>query len=522
MCAMNPRLLRPKASSGFRPDSISGLANWWDANDAATLTLNSGAVETWTSKSGSKSPATQSTASSRPTTTAANGKTALLFDGVDDGLNFTGTSRTDETWILAAAQTADQSGQRQMISDGGSGTGLSATKGAAKFYEVAFGGFTEGTNRLRVQYSASASTLLGPAVLSCVRSAAGGGFAFVDGVQRTSAVGGTFPRFTTSNADTMSKIGYYSSSLFQFQGWIGEILCYSRALTAAERNAVELYLGRKWGIAVTQVPSVSNADAQDWVNRVYSNGGTVSASTASAVSAFCDAIDAASIRDRFFRLNLFCGTGLNAALVPLYRGPSRTGTQYGNLTDTNNGPFVSGDYNETGSSAGLAGAATKYLNTGVKANDLGQTDRHLSVVADASALGGSSQYSIGGDNFGGSGNYYWGILAGSTVGNMMVRAQATAANSSQFSVTGKPHVLVSGNGSAAVYRNGSSVATGPAGTFTAPAQDIWVLGLNRNGSLGDVYNGRIQSYSIGPAVTAAQASSFYTAVSAFQTSLSRA
>jgi hypothetical protein len=105
---------------------------------------------------------------------------------------------------------------------------------------------------------------------------------------------------------------------------------------------------------------------------------------------------------------------------------------------------------------------------------------------------------------------------------MMARAQATAANSSQFSVTGKPHVLLSGNGSAAVYRNGSSVATGPAGTFTAPAQDIWVLGLNRNGSLGDVYNGRIQSYSIGPAVTAAQASSFYAAVSAFQTSLSRA
>jgi len=303
------------------------------------------------------------------------------------------------------------------------------------------------------------------------------------------------------------------------KGWVYEGIFTASALSEANLTRAYQYLQEKWGIGR---PTASNADAQDWIDRVYANGGAVGETTASAVNTFCNAIDAASIRDRFFRLNLFCGTGLNAALVPLYRGPSRTGTQYGNLTDTNNGPFVSGDYNETGSSAGLAGAATKYLNTGVKANDLGQTDRHLSVVADASALGGSSQYSIGGDNFGGSGNYYWGILAGSTVGNMMVRAQATAANSSQFSVTGKPHVLVSGNGSAAVYRNGSSVATGPAGTFTAPAQDIWVLGLNRNGSLGDVYNGRIQSYSIGPAVTAAQASSFYTAVSAFQTSLSRA
>lgn len=262
-------------------------------------------------------------------------------------------------------------------------------------------------------------------------------------------------------------------------------------------------------------------EAAAWKSAVVANGGSVSASTLKAVAAFCTAIDSAGIRDRFYRVNLFCGTGLSAALVPLYRGPSRTGTQYGNTTDTNNGPFVSGDYNETGSSAGLLGAATKYLNTGVKANDLGQTDRHISVVADASALGATSQYSIGGDNFGGLGNYFWGILVGSSASSIMVRAQAAAANSSSFSVTGKPHVLVSGNGSAAVYSNGSSVATGPVGAYTAPAQDIWVLGLNRNGSLGDFYSGRIQSYSIGTAMTASQASSFYTAISAFQSSLSR-
>ena len=105
---------------------------------------------------------------------------------------------------------------------------------------------------------------------------------------------------------------------------------------------------------------------------------------------------------------------------------------------------------------------------------------------------------------------------------MMVRAQASAVNSTQFSVTGKPHVILSGNGSATVYRNGSSVVTGPAGAFTAPAQDIWVLGLNRAGSLADVYNGRISSYSIGLAFTASQALSYYNAISAFQTALSRA
>ena len=62
-----------------------------------------------------------------------------------------------------------------------------------------------------------------------------------------------------------------------------------------------------------------NADAADWIRRVEANGGTVSTSTANAVTDFCNAIDAAGIRDRFYRLNLFCGTGLNAALVPLFR-----------------------------------------------------------------------------------------------------------------------------------------------------------------------------------------------------------
>jgi hypothetical protein len=247
--AMNNRILRPRAS-GFNPASISGIANWWDANDASTITLDTGAVSEWRSKAGLKNAASQSTANNRPVTTTVNGKTALSFDGSNDGLNFTGTSRTDETWIIAAAQTADQSGQRQMLSDGSAGTGMSATKASVKFFEVAFGGFTEGTNRLRPQYSATASALMGPGVFTCVRSAAAGGFVFIDGTQRTGAVSPFASSFSTSNADTMSRIGYYSSTLFQFQGWIAEILCYDRALSASDRLNVERYLGKKWGITV--------------------------------------------------------------------------------------------------------------------------------------------------------------------------------------------------------------------------------------------------------------------------------
>lgn len=246
---MDNKLLRPRAS-GFNPASIAGIVHWWDANDASTLTLNAGAVETWTSKAGTKTAATQTVANNRPvTTTLANGKTAIQFDGSNDGFNFTGVSRTDETWILAVAQTADQTGTRAFINDGGNGDGINFARGSVKLVDTSWGGGTDGVHRIRAQYAANPATNVGPAVISVVRSTAGGGFLFIDGTQRVSSINGA-SSFTTSGAVTIQRIGYYSSTLFQLNGWIGEILCWNRPLAAADRNKVEKYLGKKWGITV--------------------------------------------------------------------------------------------------------------------------------------------------------------------------------------------------------------------------------------------------------------------------------
>jgi hypothetical protein len=94
-------------------------------------------------------------------------------------------------------------------------------------------------------------------------------------------------------------------------------------------------------------------EAVDWRARVIRNGGSVSDDTSKAVSIFCMAIDGAGLRDRFYRLNLFCGIGLSSALVPLYRGPVAGGTALGNATDTNNN-FVSADFAENGRSGSQA------------------------------------------------------------------------------------------------------------------------------------------------------------------------
>lgn len=124
-------------------------------------------------------------------------------------------------------------------------------------------------------------------------------------------------------------------------------------------------------------------EAQSWRARVIANGGTFKASTLAAVSRFCFAIDAAGLRDRFYRLNLFCGDNLQACLVPLYRGESPNSTQYGNLTDTNIN-FVNADYRESGILSGItktaSAANSKYLSTGVRMDALPQVQTlHLAI-----------------------------------------------------------------------------------------------------------------------------------------------
>lgn len=246
---MSPRLLRPRASGGFKPDSISGIVHWWDANDSATVTLVDGAASEWKSKAGTLTTATQTTANNRPTTTTVNGKTALRFDGTNDGLDFTGTARTDETWFVVAEQLSNQLNNAAMITDNGAGYGLVSILtgvGGLRRLDSAWGGFSFFTDRILIDVASNAP--MPATVWSVVRSSAAGQFFFRDGAAQVGVFDET--SLTDSKSTTMSRIGYLSSSVFQWDGWIGEILLYDRPLASAERLKVERYLGKKWGITV--------------------------------------------------------------------------------------------------------------------------------------------------------------------------------------------------------------------------------------------------------------------------------
>lgn len=263
-------------------------------------------------------------------------------------------------------------------------------------------------------------------------------------------------------------------------------------------------------------------EAASWATRVAANGGSVSGATLNAVSRFCRDIDAAGIRSRFYRLNLFCGNNLEAALVPLYRGESISAAVRGNATDTNTN-FVSGDYSETSSGGGIVGnGTTKHLDTGLTASSL-PDECHASVWLSAQNSSVGTQLYLSSDNFNDAGYYVfgWGRFANAGLFRIFSSDIVTTDNVS----TGKHWLGTAkksgGSNTATVYRNGSQRQQGTSSSMTVGAQSLFVFAGNRKGTATDRTVDRLGAYSLGQTMTSSQASSFYTAINTFMGAIGR-
>lgn len=313
--------------------------------------------------------------------------------------------------------------------------------------------------------------------------------------------------------------------------FLGTLCAYSfgASLTASQAEAFYSAMNTFQNALARGIPKVSNADAQSWINRVYNNGGTVSTSTAAAVNTFCNAIDAAGIRDRFIRLNLFCGDQLAAALVPLYRSTSISEAVIGNATDTNTGPFVSGDYAETGATGGLKGnGSTKYLQTGVLANTVDKSSAHLSCYAVNSETSSAFACALGATTASPSasfGLFFNGSTLNSpaflTIDNVGPAGPAAAANNPAGHLIGSQSGISEGR----FFINGtqSGVTNTNAATVDLPTSlPLFVFRRNNNIFGASYTNARLAAYSIGRGLSVSQAAAYYAAMQAFQTAMGRA
>ena len=280
-------------------------------------------------------------------------------------------------------------------------------------------------------------------------------------------------------------------------------------------------------LATLSLPTLHH-EAVDWATRVVSNGGTASLQTIRAVSRFCRDIEAAGIRSKFTRLNLFVGASLSAALVPLYRSSSFGGSVVGNTTDTNFN-FVAADWNETGTSSGLKGnGSTKYLDTGFNANTFAASNTHIGFgLVDAGAL--TTGYRAAAGVYGGGSQSLSVSIrtgaAGAENAACMTRF-GTTTDTFGDNVGGTGAVLATGRIIAAyptMYRNGSASGATASTSLNYPsAHRLTLFAINTsNVSIGNYSDARLNWYSFGQTMTAAQAAVFDAALARFNASLSR-
>jgi len=282
----------------------------------------------------------------------------------------------------------------------------------------------------------------------------------------------------------------------------------------------------------------THPEAADWAARVVANGGTVGTSLP-AVDRFCRAIDAAGIRDRFVRLNLFCGgpsntvAGLNACVVPLYRNTSPSGSPLGNAIDENNGPFLPENYNETGASGGLVGnGTTKYLDAGLAPSDLpSYTSAHLAVYHSQPTGANQTRAWIACRDTATASQIYLsnGMFSTSAVfGQYMSNATANFnTGGSQTGAAGGFRVLSRtavdrlDNYYNAVSQTNSTINIAGGIVGVTSARPIFIFANNNQGTADSFMNGRVMAYSLGLGLSQSQVDAYNAAMQAFQTALGR-
>ncbi len=511
----------------FDARSIPGLALWLDAADSRTLfqdsvatipaTATNDPVGAWLDKSGNGLHVSQATDTRRPSLAPVAGKMAVDFDGAGDFLErpaFTGSVRTvltahvldvvNASQVLYSIRNAAPNGLAMLVS--ASGDYRAAVRDTIESFFASGFVATPGVARVTHHTFTGSSDPVTPVDVA------------VDGVPLQQSTTSSFG----NNQSILLGCRLASASVYDvaLNGKLCEVIAYDRVLSAAEIASVRRHLAAKWGIALA--PQASNADAQGWVNRVYQNGGTVSTSTAAAVNAFCNAIDAAGIRDRFFRLNLFAGTGLNACLVPLYRGPSLGGTQYGGVTDTNVN-FVSGDYVETvGLNAnGEEGATVKHLDTGVIAASLPTlATGHLGVWRAAYSSQGTTAAMIGSRNT----SQVYGVRSN---GSSRIEGQwggAWTLSALQYTASGLYLASRTSFTRVDVYKDTQSIASSTSVESPSAFDGSVVVFSTRTSSTTVTvggFPGTIHCYTIGAALSSAQVGDFHSALRTLMLALGR-
>lgn len=255
---MNPRLLRPTAS-GFDPRRIANCVAWFDAADATSLFQSHTGVTAVTAANdpvgyitnkAANNHATQNTGGSRPLfqPTGRNGRSTLLFDGSDDWLAIGSSLQTDNS----GGMTVFFAGKRN--SNGGTilTERVTARVAAFQFINITVG--DSGRFIASDGQNSQSNATIDEAVFNITDSFFVATFTHVVNSRIGLRLNGAQQTVLTGTQSSLSgnagaRIGRREQTFTQYwNGQFGELIVFARQLSALERDAIEAYLLRKWGI----------------------------------------------------------------------------------------------------------------------------------------------------------------------------------------------------------------------------------------------------------------------------------
>jgi hypothetical protein len=183
--------------------------------------------------------------------------------------------------------------------------------------------------------------------------------------------------------------------------------------------------------------------------------------------------------------------------------------------------FGVGDYATTG---GLTGGSSKYLDTGFATNVLSAGNRHIAAY-ERVRPGATFNTFIGSEAAAGANQHVFSIGyngSGTTV-QFGYGAFSPNLSAATTSAVGLWLGVNTPSNTGLIYRNGVQDSTATQSSATPEASNIFVFALNRASTPAatSYYTGTLGGYTIGLAMTAAQALAYYNAMQAFQSALNR-
>lgn len=244
---------------------INGLKVWYETtmpnSFIASEIKNGNAISTWYDSSGNTPlnpmTLTQGTSGYRPLymATGMNNLPALKFDGVDDYLSNTILNFPYNDYsIFMVFNTLDSSTFIDLMSikNTSSGWGLLIETQASNIFRTLhrFPYSTTSINNDDFSSSTGQFSTNKKYVLSYIRNSTSSPTDSTVRLNGSSIITNTPIRAGFDGSDLYFCVSSLSGTGRYFNGYISEIIIYSRTLSTQERQDIESYLGQKWGVAV--------------------------------------------------------------------------------------------------------------------------------------------------------------------------------------------------------------------------------------------------------------------------------